>query len=138
MGPAREVYERPAHPYTRGLIDAVPIPDPVLERQRETVPVRGELPSALEPPSGCRFRTRCPLAQDVCAEVEIVRSDPLASVQFGGRFVNASEGAALFAIALDAIWSAPRIVAPAGPGEISMPEAEQGRSAGMLTRRSDR
>jgi oligopeptide/dipeptide ABC transporter ATP-binding protein len=70
IGPANEVYERPAHPYTRGLIDAVPIPDPVLERQRETVPVRGELPSALDPPSGCRFRTRCPLAQDVCAEVE--------------------------------------------------------------------
>jgi oligopeptide/dipeptide ABC transporter ATP-binding protein len=70
IGPAPEVYERPAHPYTRGLIDAVPIPDPVLERQRQTVPVRGELPSALDPPSGCRFRTRCPLAQDVCAEVE--------------------------------------------------------------------
>ena len=70
IGPADEVYERPAHPYTRGLIDAVPIPDPVLEKQRETVPVRGELPSALEPPSGCRFRTRCPLAQDICAEVE--------------------------------------------------------------------
>ncbi len=70
IGPATEVYERPAHPYTRGLIDAVPIPDPVLEKQRETVPVSGELPSALEPPSGCRFRTRCPLAQDVCAEVE--------------------------------------------------------------------
>jgi peptide/nickel transport system ATP-binding protein len=70
IGPASEVYERPAHPYTRGLIDAVPIPDPVLERQRQTVPVRGELPSAVDPPSGCRFRTRCPLAQDVCAEVE--------------------------------------------------------------------
>jgi peptide/nickel transport system ATP-binding protein len=79
IGPATDVYERPAHPYTRGLIDAVPIPDPVLERQRETVPVRGELPSALEPPSGCRFRTRCPLAQDICAEVE----PPLRS--FGGR-----------------------------------------------------
>jgi oligopeptide/dipeptide ABC transporter ATP-binding protein len=78
IGPAAEIYERPAHPYTRGLIDAVPIPDPVLEKQRETVPVRGELPSALEPPSGCRFRTRCPLAQDVCAEVE----PPLRS--FGG------------------------------------------------------
>jgi peptide/nickel transport system ATP-binding protein len=81
IGPANEVYERPAHPYTRGLIDAVPIPDPVLERQRETVPVRGELPSALEPPSGCRFRTRCPLAQDVCAEVE----PPLRSFGHGHR-----------------------------------------------------
>jgi len=81
IGPATEVYERPAHPYTRGLIDAVPIPDPVLERQRETVPVRGELPSAMDPPSGCRFRTRCPLAQDVCAEVE----PPLRSFGHGHR-----------------------------------------------------
>jgi peptide/nickel transport system ATP-binding protein len=81
IGPADEVYERPAHPYTRGLIDAVPIPDPVLEKQRETVPVRGELPSALEPPSGCRFRTRCPLAEDLCAEVE----PPLRSFGHGHR-----------------------------------------------------
>jgi oligopeptide/dipeptide ABC transporter ATP-binding protein len=78
IGPAAAVYAFAAHPYTRGLIDAVPIPDPVLEKQRETVPVRGELPSAIDPPSGCRFRTRCPLAQDVCAEIE----PPLRS--FGG------------------------------------------------------
>ncbi len=78
IGPAAAVYGQTAHPYTRGLIDAVPIPDPVLERQRDTVPVRGELPSPIDPPSGCRFRTRCPLAQDICAEVE----PPLRS--FGG------------------------------------------------------
>ncbi len=70
IGPSEEIYERAAHPYTQGLIDAIAIPDPVLARQRRSVPVRGELPSAINPPSGCRFRTRCPLAQDICAEVE--------------------------------------------------------------------
>ena len=76
IGPAADVYERAAHPYTRGLIDAVPIPDPVLEKQRKTVAVRGELPSALDPPSGCRFRTRCPHARERCAaEVPALTSD---------------------------------------------------------------
>jgi peptide/nickel transport system ATP-binding protein len=68
-GSAKEVYERAAHPYTRGLIDTVAIPDPSLAR-RKSAAVPGELPSAIFPPSGCRFRTRCPLAQDICAEVE--------------------------------------------------------------------
>ena len=79
IGPADEVYEQPAHPYTRGLIDAVPIPDPVLEKQRETVPVRGELPSAIDPPSGCRFRTRCPLAQERLRGESSLRSAPSAA-----------------------------------------------------------
>jgi peptide/nickel transport system ATP-binding protein len=70
VGPADEVYLQTAHPYTRGLIDSAPVADPKAERARERAGVRGELPSAMNPPSGCRFRTRCPLAQDVCAEVE--------------------------------------------------------------------
>jgi peptide/nickel transport system ATP-binding protein len=70
IGPAEEVYERAAHPYTRGLIDAIAIPDPVAARARRIVHVRGELPSAITPPSGCRFRTRCPLAQQICSEIE--------------------------------------------------------------------
>jgi peptide/nickel transport system ATP-binding protein len=70
LGARDDVYERPLHPYTRGLIDAVPVPDPTLERSKPALEMRGELPSAANPPSGCRFRTRCPLAQDVCAEVE--------------------------------------------------------------------
>jgi peptide/nickel transport system ATP-binding protein len=68
-GPAKEVYERAAHPYTRGLIDTVAVPDPSLAH-RKSAKVQGELPSAITPPSGCRFRTRCPLAQDICAEIE--------------------------------------------------------------------
>jgi peptide/nickel transport system ATP-binding protein len=70
VGDADEIYEHAAHPYTQGLIDTIPVPDPHLARERRGRLVRGELPSAINPPSGCRFRTRCPLAQQVCAEVE--------------------------------------------------------------------
>jgi peptide/nickel transport system ATP-binding protein len=72
VGPAADVYERPAHHYTVGLLDAVPEADVEVARTKATkvVTVRGELPSAINPPSGCRFRTRCPAAQDVCAQVE--------------------------------------------------------------------
>ena len=70
VGPAWDVYSSPIHPYTRGLIDTVPVPDPELERAKEHQGVMGELPSAVAPPSGCRFRTRCPRAQDLCAAEE--------------------------------------------------------------------
>jgi peptide/nickel transport system ATP-binding protein len=70
MGDAESVFRTPAHPYTRGLLDAVPIPDPEEARRGKTPSVHGELPSAANPPSGCRFRTRCPRAQDVCAVEE--------------------------------------------------------------------
>jgi peptide/nickel transport system ATP-binding protein len=69
-GPADDVYLNPVHPYTKGLIDTVPVADPSAERAREHQGVTGELPSALSPPSGCRFRTRCPRAQDLCATTE--------------------------------------------------------------------
>jgi len=70
VGPADDVYRHPVHPYTRGLIDTVPVADPAAARAREDKGVAGELPSAISPPSGCRFRTRCPRAQDLCAEQE--------------------------------------------------------------------
>jgi len=70
VGPADEVYFGPIHPYTKGLIDTVPVADPLLERAKESQGVTGELPSAVAPPSGCRFRTRCPFAQDLCAKEE--------------------------------------------------------------------
>jgi peptide/nickel transport system ATP-binding protein len=69
-GPAQDVYFRPVHHYTKGLIDTVPVADPSLERAKEHQGVQGELPSAVAPPSGCRFRTRCPAAQDLCAKEE--------------------------------------------------------------------
>jgi peptide/nickel transport system ATP-binding protein len=66
-GPADAVYLTPAHPYTKGLIDTVPVADPGAERAKQHQGVVGELPSAIAPPSGCRFRTRCPRAQELCA-----------------------------------------------------------------------
>jgi peptide/nickel transport system ATP-binding protein len=84
MGPANEVYDHPAHHYTRGLLDAVPEADPVKARLKVNAKgVRGELPSAVDPPSGCRFRTRCPRAEQRCAEEE----PPL--VSFGNGHVAA-------------------------------------------------
>jgi peptide/nickel transport system ATP-binding protein len=70
IGTADEVYLRPAHPYTKGLIESAPTADPDAERPKTHEGISGELPSALHPPSGCRFRTRCPLAQEICATVE--------------------------------------------------------------------
>jgi len=70
VGPADDVYYRPVHPYTKGLIDAIPVADPRIERDTRQKGVAGELPSNIHPPSGCRFRTRCPLAEDLCAEQE--------------------------------------------------------------------
>ncbi|HUZ24158.1 MAG TPA: ABC transporter ATP-binding protein [Streptosporangiaceae bacterium] len=68
LGTSEEVYGAPRHPYTAGLIQSIPLPDPARERAKTTAGLGGELPSAIDPPSGCRFRTRCPLATGRCAQ----------------------------------------------------------------------
>ena len=70
LGSGDDIYHRAAHPYTAGLIATIPVPEPVEARATAKVGIKGELPSPVNPPSGCRFRTRCPFVQELCAQEE--------------------------------------------------------------------
>ena len=82
IAPRDALYQEPMHPYTQALMSAVPVADPVVERMRKRIIVQGEVPSALKPPSGCRFHTRCPMAMDRCKN-----EDPLLTDLGQGRAV---------------------------------------------------
>lgn len=70
LGPRTSVYSTALHPYTRALFSAVPVPDPVLEQSRQRILLRGDVPSPINPPQGCRFCTRCPNVMEICREIE--------------------------------------------------------------------
>ena len=81
IGPSAGIRTRPLHPYTKVLQSSVPVPDPDLEAERKPILLKGEIPSPVNPPSACRFHTRCPIAQPICSEVE-----PPLEMKESGRF----------------------------------------------------
>jgi len=120
--PAEELYVKPIHPYTAALLDAIPIPDPKENRARERHVVRGEPPNPIDPPSGCRFRTRCPRASEICARVE----PPLAAYP-GGHLAACHHPLTVSAEEIAAATRSPLSPASAGeqlPADVSEPPGE--------------
>ncbi|TMG22967.1 MAG: ATP-binding cassette domain-containing protein, partial [Chloroflexi bacterium] len=89
IGPSDAIRDRPLHPYTKVLESSVPVPDPDIEMARKPILLKGEIPSPVNPPSACRFHTRCPIAQKICSEVEppleMKESGHFAACHFAGQ-----------------------------------------------------
>jgi oligopeptide transport system ATP-binding protein len=89
VGPSDAIRDRPLHPYTKVLQSSVPVPDPDLEAARKPILLKGEIPSPVNPPTACRFHTRCPIAQKICSEVEppleMKENGRLAACHFAGQ-----------------------------------------------------
>ncbi|MBI9104779.1 MAG: dipeptide ABC transporter ATP-binding protein [Spirochaetales bacterium] len=92
IGNKNDLFDHPMHPYTQALLSAIPEPDPEVERTRHRIVLEGDVPNALEPPSGCRFHTRCPLAKDICKsevpELKEYNANHLAACHFAGEIIS--------------------------------------------------
>ena len=91
LGTEDQVYQHPTHPYTQALLSAVPVPDPTLRGKREQIVLEGDVPSPANPPSGCRFHTRCWKAQDICSHETpqlIVRPDSVSGHESACHFAE--------------------------------------------------
>jgi peptide/nickel transport system ATP-binding protein len=116
VSPADELYANPLHPYTISLLSAVPIPDPVVERQRETILLPGDLPSPANPPPACRFHTRCPYVQPTRCRDE---TPPLRQLAPGHtvacHWVEQIKAGAIQPRELEPVLEAPLLATPEGP-----------------------
>src|SRR5256886_2192991 len=121
IGDAKELYDRPIMPYTEALLSAVPIPDPDLARARERIVLEGDVPSPINPPSGCRFHPRCRYATQVCKEIE----PPL--VDYGnGHLAACHHPLNVDAAALQAVTAAPE--SPRAADDDALPRDTSGES----------
>ncbi len=120
VSPAEELYTKPIHPYTSALLSAIPIPDPEQNRARERTVVGGEPPNPINPPSGCRFHTRCPRATEICSRVE-----PQLSEYAGGHLAACHHPQNVTQEEIAAVKRSP--ASPLGSGEES-PGAEESGS----------
>jgi oligopeptide transport system ATP-binding protein len=127
VSPAEELYQRPIMPYTEALLSAVPIPDPDLARRRERIVLEGDVPSPIDPPSGCRFHPRCRYATDICAKVEPPLTDYEGHLAACHHPLNVSREEALHAEAsVNTPFSAPEDATPTEPaGKESHPVPEK-------------